>query len=207
MRTITATLTGIRPLLLHNGSLVDRRNPYTTEIREINKTRGKDVTDAAAERRDYLEWLGCLYFEGYGSLQPTGKAKLYIPADNIDAMLVQGAKGVRLAPKFKAGVICDSGDFPLEWAGPQTFEKMIGNQEFEHRCPVIIGKMRVIKVRPILKPGWKLKISISVAEEVINPKEVAKVLVICGSLVGLGDWRPKFGRFSVDDITIANNGG
>jgi hypothetical protein len=35
-------------------------------------------------------------------------------------------------------------------------------------------------------------------DELVNQSEVLELLRIAGEQVGLGDWRPKFGRFDVE---------
>jgi hypothetical protein len=46
--------------------------------------------------------------------------------------------------------------------------------------------------------GWVLRFELEFDDSVIGPKELVKAMNDAGALVGLGDWRPKFGRFLVE---------
>ena len=56
---------------------------------------------------------------------------------------------------------------------------------------------RVMKVRPMVPTGWQLKFSVEYDENLVNEKDLHRAMVDAGTLVGLGNWRPKFGRFLV----------
>jgi hypothetical protein len=54
-----------------------------------------------------------------------------------------------------------------------------------------------MRYRPIFR-NWSLSATVMVNEDVVNLNEVKKALVDAGALIGLGDYRPRFGRFNVE---------
>jgi hypothetical protein len=58
---------------------------------------------------------------------------------------------------------------------------------------------KIMRYRPILRK-WSLNATIVVNEEVVNINEVKKAVQDAGALIGLGDYRPRFGRFNVEFI-------
>ena len=64
---------------------------------------------------------------------------------------------------------------------------------------VKVGTSKIMRYRPILRK-WSIKATIVVNEDVVNISEVKKAAQDAGALIGLGDYRPRFGRFNVDFI-------
>jgi hypothetical protein len=56
---------------------------------------------------------------------------------------------------------------------------------------------KIMRYRPIFR-NWSLSATVVVNEDVVNINEVKKALIDAGSLIGLGDYRPRFGRFNVE---------
>ena len=63
--------------------------------------------------------------------------------------------------------------------------------------PAVVQRARIVRVRPAFSPGWLLDFQIEVIDDQINSTLLQDVLVLAGKTVGIGDFRPKFGRFSV----------
>lgn len=199
MKTIRTTWTGIRPLVMHNGLLADPTNPYTRRIKEICGKGSKKLTDADYEERDALEWLGALYFRGYGEmLTPEGKAELFMPSDNIERCIQLGAQKSRLGKDVQAAVFCTEAEIPLQFEGPKDLSKLQADPRFSLRKGVKVTTSRIIRVRPMLPTSWKVTFGLEFDESIVNEKSLIKAMNDAGALVGLGDWRPKFGRFIVE---------
>jgi hypothetical protein len=191
MKTIKMKWTGIRPLLMHNGLLADPTNPSVLRMKQILAKGSKKLTDSDYEERDRLEWEGSLYWD---------KAGAYIPADNIERCIQLGAQKSRLGKDVQASVFV-VGDAPrLQYAGPSDVEKLYADERFTLRKGVVINKSRVIRIRPMFPTGWSLEFEIEFDESVLNEKAVLKACIDAGCYVGLGDWRPKFGRFTVEEL-------
>jgi len=63
--------------------------------------------------------------------------------------------------------------------------------------PVVISRARVVRIRPTFKAGWELEFVIEVIDDQIPIEMVQDILTLAGKTVGIGDFRPKFGRFRV----------
>jgi hypothetical protein len=77
---------------------------------------------------------------------------------------------------------------------------MFADPKFVLRKGVAVQKARIIRVRPMIPTGWVVKIELEFDESIVNPKSLMKAMIDAGALVGTGDWRPKFGRFLVEEI-------
>ena len=69
------------------------------------------------------------------------------------------------------------------------------------RRPVIIQRARVMRERPRFD-RWELDFQIEILDDQVKPEVVNEVLVDCGKYVGIGDYRPKFGRFMVTKFQV-----
>lgn len=179
-------LTGVCPLLMHNGQLANPLNPIVRKMKEITSKRKKTDSDLMELAR--LEFMGGLYVDDKG--QPC------VPGELIEAMLAKGAAESKLGKKFKAGLICD-GNFKLEYEGPKDADKLWDNGKFRDTRGAKVGQSRVMRTRPIFH-DWSLIVTVQFLPSVMNRSNVTDAMAIAGQLVGLGDYRPKFGRFQAE---------
>jgi hypothetical protein len=185
-QTLGFTIKSISPLMMHNGQLADPLNPYSRAIKEIT-AKGKKKTADDLERMALLEWEGGLYI-GEGDV-------VVIPGTNIEGLLVEGARKSRLGQQFSAGVLClDS--WPLIYDGPKTIKKLKDNAKFRDTRKASVNSSSVMRTRPIFET-WSLKFEVMYLPSVVDHDQIIKALVTAGRLVGLCDYKPKYGRFRV----------
>lgn len=189
MKTLTTTWTGIRPLVMHNGLMADPTNPLVRRIKEITSKGSKKLTDADYEERDRLEWEAGLYWDD--------KDGLVIPSDNIERCIQLGAQKSRIGKDVQAAVFCVEPQSKIIYDGPKDKDKLFADPRFTLRKGVAVQKARIIRIRPMVPTDWKLKFAVEYDDTIVNPKSLLKAMVDAGALIGLGDWRPKFGRFVV----------
>jgi hypothetical protein len=192
MKTIKVKWTGIRPLVMHNGLMADPTNPLVRRIKEITSKGSKKLTDADYEERDRLEWDAGLYWDT--------KDGLIMPSDNIERCIQLGAQKSRIGKDVQAAVFCASSHVCIEHAGPKDKDKLYADPRYTLRKGVAVQKSRIIRIRPMIPTGWSMTFDIEFDEGIVNPKNLIKAMTDAGSLVGLGDWRPKFGRFLVEEL-------
>ncbi len=195
MKTLKTTWQGIRPLITHNGQLADPLNAYTIAIKEITDKGSRKMTRDDLERRDRLEWEGGLYWDDeHGPV---------IPSDCIESTIHAGAKKSRKGMDVQAAVFVSEEIVPLQYEGPRDMDKLYNSngsngQQFRFRKGVVInGRNRIIRVRPRFPVPWRIEFTLEYDESVVNPKTIIKAMVDAGALVGLCDFRPKYGRFEV----------
>ena len=77
-------------------------------------------------------------------------------------------------------------------------------EEFTKLIPfdsnVKIGKATIMSIRPMLEKGWKVKFNIIDLNEMFTKDELERLFDYCGKFIGIGDWRPKFGRYIVTSV-------
>ena len=190
MKSLTTTWTGIRPLVMHNGLMADPTNPYARRIKEICSKGSKKLTDSDYEERDRLEWEAGLYWDKEDGL--------IMPSDNIERCIQLGAQKSRIGKDVQAAVFCAQPHSTVDYDGPRDMEKMYADPRFTLRKGVAVQKSRIIRIRPMIPTGWSITFDLEYDDTIVNKKNLEKAMIDAGSLIGLGDWRPKFGRFTVE---------
>lgn len=180
----TYKIEGITPLILHNGELANPLSPLVKQFKEISGKRTK--TDADYENMAKLEWIAGHYWSA------DGKAAV-IPEKCLIACIKAGAK------RFKRGVDVDrgvfiSGDFPLVFDGPQDPEKRYQDKKYVSQVMMTIDRRRVLRTRPMF-PEWNLTFSGSLDCQSMNKDDLTRFIEAAGLFAGLGDSRPRYGKF------------
>lgn len=94
---------------------------------------------------------------------------------------------------YKAGLVAITALCPL---GTEAWD-------YEHKCRVTIQRNGVTRVRPAIKAGWECSVQLLVnLPEYIRPQDLHEVLGAAGRLVGVGDFRPTYGRFLVKSFDV-----
>lgn len=70
--------------------------------------------------------------------------------------------------------------------------------DYEHRCRVQIQRNGITRCRPAFKEGWRAEVPLLVnLPEYVSPRDLNEVIAAAGRLIGVGDFRPSYGRFQV----------
>lgn len=181
-QTMNFRLTGDAPLISHNGQTADPLNRYAKAMKAISGKRKK--TDSDLEELARLEFLAGLYLGDNGPI---------LPMMMIDACVIDAAKKSREAVLAKSGFFT-VGNAPLEYDGPRSADDLWKDERFRLSVPVRVQTARIIRTRPIFNE-WAATVTVQYEDSVINAATVAGWFGVAGALVGLGDWRPRFGRF------------
>lgn len=146
---------------------------------------------SAAKRTDDLE----------SYVYRNNKGDLAIPGEYL-RMAIIGAAKFRQDPRsprksamdlFKAGVVSVT---PLASLGLKDWD-------YEDRRRVVIQRSAITRTRPAMKSGWIVKIQLQInLAEYISPTLLNEVIAQAGKLIGIGDFRPTFGRFQVVKFEI-----
>ena len=79
----------------------------------------------------------------------------------------------------------------------------IKDWDYIDRRRVTIQRNGITRSRPAVKMGWKTSIIFQVlTPEYISPDLLNETLQSAGRLVGVGDFRPTFGRFQVTKFKV-----
>lgn len=188
MEIMTVKITGTRPLLMHADVFADPLNPLTKAHKELTSKRKKSDDDHEAIAKS--EWRGGMYFED--DIGP------YIPGVNVEASLIAGAKLSRLGTQIKRSVEVMNERCKLEYEGPRTI-KGLWDKAFYDARSVKVQTSRLMRYRPLFRK-WSTEFEVAFDPESINREQVIKCLEDAGQYCGVGDYRPKFGRFAVEVI-------
>lgn len=75
--------------------------------------------------------------------------------------------------------------------------------DYEHRCRVQVQRAGITRTRPAFREGWKATIPLLVnLPEYISPRDLNDCISAAGRLIGVGDFRPTYGRFQVIGFEI-----
>lgn len=185
------TLNGTDILLMHNARLSNPLDPAAKAVKKLTSKRTK--TDEDYEELAHVEWTGGLYHDP--QIGP------YVPADNIWRCLYDAAKKHKKGPRIKEGVFISTTVNPLAYSGPRDVDRLWADENFRHFASAKVGQQRVTRCRPQFRE-WRTEADGVLDEAVLDLAELQQIAEVAGQLIGLGDWRPRFGRFSATVIKI-----
>lgn len=188
MKEVNVTIEGLSPLLMHSARLADRTDPIVQAMGKLTAKK-TNKTDEDMVEIQRLEFLGSLYYN-----ETIG---IHVPGVNIEGLLRDGATNTRQGKDSESGIGVD--DVPLIYSGPKTPDEMWESGRFHDVRSVRVGRARVMRTRPIFRE-WKLRFSVQIFSAKIKPEAIADWLEFAGAYKGLGDYRPKFGRFMVTEF-------
>lgn len=177
-------LKGERPLLMHSSRLADPLDPIKVDLDRLTKKRDKTIADHEQIAR--VEWHGGLWLSD---------GKPCIPSEAIESAFVAASKTRRKGKQAKAGFCCPTSPL-LQYDGPRDLPSLWDDKAFRFRFPVNVNDAKVMRTRPRFA-SWHVVAEVEFLPSLLNPGEVIEIFEVAGMREGLGDWRPKFGKFSV----------
>lgn len=127
--------------------------------------------------------------------------ELCLPGEYLRQSVINAAK-FRQDPRsprksamdlFKAGVVSLTDLAPLG----------VAQWDYEHMARVQVQRSGITRVRPAMKRGWKAVFDVAVnLPEYISPDALHEVITNAGRLIGVGDFRPTYGRFTVTRYAV-----
>lgn len=170
----TARLVGTADFLFHRWNV------------EAIEDKGRAAKGSKAKKTDNIE----------SYVYRTDDAELCIPGEYVRQSVIHAAK-FRQDPRsprksamdlFKAGIVALTPECRL---GKSTWD-------YEHRCRVTVQRNGITRCRPAMKTGWTINVDLLVnLPEYIAPEMLHETLSSAGRLIGVGDFRPTYGRFQV----------
>ncbi len=178
-------------MLMHNGQLANPLNPITKMMKAATGTRNK--TDADYEQLGNLEYQGSLYLNK--DMMPV------IPAHMLGAFVHAGAKKFKQGKDALAGILVED-DAVISYAGgPMTIEELIDSPDHRLTVGVKVGQSKVMRTRPLFK-DVAFTFTVEFDPELINGEDIRKWVSAACLRVGLGDWRPRYGRGHITSFEI-----
>ena len=171
-----------------------RSDKHVVALKKITGKGSKAMTEADHRERDRLEWLGGLYWSE--DLQA-----IALPSDNIERCLFDGAKKSKKGKDFQAAILVTETEVVIDHRMKgETPEAMRANPAYTLRTGIKVKSTqgRIMRIRPMIPTGWSLKFTAEYDPHILSESAIIQAANDAGSLIGLGDWRPKFGRFAVE---------
>lgn len=185
------TITGTAELLMHSARLSNPLDPIAKAMKKVSSKRTK--TEADYEELARLEHAGSLYHDG--EIGP------YIPGENIQRCLVDAAKVTRAGVKVTRGVFIATDVNPLAYQGPRDVDALWADENFRHVASVKVQQNRVMRCRPRFRQ-WVTEAEGRLDEAVLSFEELEEIAATAGAMIGLGDYRPRFGRFAAEVVKL-----
>ena len=186
MKNLKVTWKGISPLIMHSCQCV---NPLHLIAKELKKyTSKKNKTDEDLVKISDLEWeAGAYWKDGMG---------LYIPAENVEATIINGAKANKKGKDIQKYVDVTDLYIPFEYGEDLTKEELIQNYEYRDTRIMTVMRSKILRTRPRFDQ-WVIEFNLRYNEEKIDIETIINAMEYAGLYVGLCDSRPKYGKFSV----------
>jgi hypothetical protein len=195
--TVETTIKGIRPLIMHNGRTTDPIDPYSRAKAKLKATKKKITPEQFEESMAAIEFEAALYW--------SDTIGLYLPSDNLQRMLLDGAKRFKLGRSMSAVIVDEEFGAPIITRGHDSLDELKANKSLWFRKACRIQQSKVMVTRPMIPTGWTCTFKLSIDTEFIETENVQEILTVAGRKVGLGDWRPgapsvpgSFGMFIVE---------
>lgn len=186
MDLLTLRITGTSPLMMHSDRLANPLIPETKAHKELTGKRKKTDDDHLAIARS--EFIAGAYFDE--------KLGFYVPGQNFDATFWSGAKLQKMGVHWKRGAMVMTDRAKLEFDGPNTPDRLWEDTRFVDCRGVKVGQAKIMRYRPIFL-DWAVTLEVVVNPDVLDIAEAKKAIEDAGKLIGVCEYRPRFGRFEV----------
>jgi hypothetical protein len=177
--TVEAVIEGTAALLFHRWNV------------DAVEAKSKAAKGSKAKKEDDLE----------SYVYRTDKGHLAIPGEYFRQSIIHAAKFMQdpRSPRksamdlFKAGIValdelCSFGT--KDW-------------DYLDRRRVLVQRNGITRVRPAMNKGWKVTVNIMIIlPEYIESHLLHDRLNAAGRLIGVGDFRPTFGRFQINGFKV-----
>lgn len=189
MKKLKVTWKGMTPLIMHSCQCVNPLHPISREMKKITSKRKKTEEDLII--LSDLEWeAGAYWKDGLG---------LYIPAENVEATIQNGAKANKKGKDIEKYVDVVDLYIPFNYGENLTKEELISNYEYRDTRPMTVNRSKVMRTRPRFDQ-WSITFNLRYNEEKIDVETIMNAMEYAGMYVGLCDSRPKYGKFVAIEV-------
>lgn len=180
------------PLLMHNATAL--ANPHSVEARAVKELAG-------LRRRSEEQDRQLLVLEAWAGTYRDGRDVIVVPTANLLAALRRSATLERLGEAVRRGltpqtisapVLLDGAELKArDWVADLDPDRVLVTT-------VVVQRQRVVRARAMLPIGAQHEHRVLLDEEVLNVETLERIAERAGRLIGLGDWRPLYGRADIE---------
>jgi hypothetical protein len=186
MEILRLKIRGTSPLMMHSDRLANPLLPETKAHKSLTAKRKKTDDDHLAIAKS--EFISGLYY--------SEAAGIFVPGQNFDATFLAGAKLQKLGTAWKRGALVVTDRVKLLYDGPRTPQALWEDTRFVDCRGVKVGAAKIMRYRPVFME-WAAELDLAFNPEIMDEGEVRKALHDAGALIGVCEYRPRFGRFEV----------
>jgi hypothetical protein len=198
MKNLKCRVVGNNEIRMNNPQAADPLNKYAKAMKVINAIHHSKKTDADREKLENISIESKLYFND--------ELGLWIPSTWIMAGI--GGVSFKLCnigkKVIREGVFMNSDKIKLHYFGENNVKKIediVLNQDFRVTEFHKIGTAKIAKAVPSFK-AWSFDIDLDFDEEVITETDMINVIKMMVERKGFGDFRPTYGRGTVEDLVV-----
>lgn len=186
---------------MSNPQTVQLSNHYATESRRLGSllkaARKKQDENRLVELEQSQirnDWEASSYWDD-------SEKKFFLPDTVILACIRAGAAASKKGKDIERAVIVTETQAYIQTVNHRTLEAAFKDEQFRLECPCKIPPKTgalIWKCRCMIPTGWQIQFGLEFDEDIVAQKSLEQALEMAGRLCGIGGWRPKFGRFTVE---------
>jgi hypothetical protein len=195
---IRVELTGVVAVLVQNKRMADPLDSATQRLNEL--VRGKAAKDRTEEdiiAIAHAEFDGSIYWDP--ALGP------YAPTEWLEASLKKGAHMAKKnsGPTLQRALLFTDDKVALEYDGPRKMDELWKDENYRFTTLVRnpSSGARVLRTRPMFRE-WSLTADAHLDTALVELPTLIKAGTMAGLYIGIGSWRPKYGRFTFNAYEI-----
>ena len=185
MKQLRITLKGITPLIMHSCQCVSALHPISIELKKYTSKKKKTEDDLL--KISDLDWEGGLYWRD--------DIGVYVPAENIEATIINGAKSFRKGADIQKFCTVNDPWIPLDYGRKMTKDELRADYTYRDCRIMTVMRNKVTRTRPRFN-RWELTFVLTYDSSRIDLETIKNAVEYAGAYVGLCDSRPKYGKFS-----------
>ena len=189
LQQLKVKLTGVCPLLMHNIRLANPMDEYVREIKALTGLKGKAKTDEVRAKIAELEFMGGMYSNENG--------EYILPSDCIEGTIKKGAMKEKQGQVALAAVYVMDDFLLTKYNGPKDPHARLADKQCYDMRMATVQQKRVLRTRPKFT-NWEASGTITFDAGQVDEESIKRWLSVAGQQCGVGDYRPKFGRFEVE---------
>lgn len=192
MKNLKVTLKGTSPLLMHSCKCVNPLHPLSIELKKLTGLRGKNKTEEVLRQIADLEWYSGAYYEPKAGDMFDGE--LYMPAENIEATLINGAKQFKKGKDFEKYCRVVDLQNPFTFGEKKTLKELVADFNYRDTRAMTVMRSKIMRTRPRFN-RWETTFIYMYDDENIDLQTIVNTIEYAGKYVGLCDSRPRYGQF------------
>jgi len=163
------------------ASLLMNRMPQATAEKVVKKK-----TDVIDPKQDALK-------KAYHD----EKLGFYLPSDTIEGCLREAGKNIKagrgtLKKTVLASVFCKTDKVKLDYR----------NNEVDSRFSIHPSTGNGVMCNRMRFDGWKAEFELEFDADRVDVKTLEELIIEGGKVIGMGSYRPKFGRYKLDEFKV-----